>query len=196
MIIPENFWELDCLATPDDRHRLWLARDVDLPEEIMCGAEPSYEMLVGLMLNPSRARGEGQGDPTQRKWHGFARRLWAARYGFLNLFAESSPYPTDLFTFSYEDTVGEHNDEVIRRVFRQAAARDWPVVCGWGKPSLPKREMAWVAVRIMEVLDIATAEGVQLYCFHTTDDGWWPRHPLMLSYEHATLKPFNPETRP
>lgn len=194
MIIPDRFWELDCLATPDDDHRLWLGRDVDLP--LGDGQMPDYEMLVGLMLNPSRARGEGQGDPTQRKWHGFAKRLGAARYGFLNLFSESSPYPEDLFTFSYEDSVGDHNDEVIRRVFEQAAERNWPVVCGWGKPSLPKREFGMVACRALEVLDLATAAGVQLYCFHTTDDGWWPRHPLMLGYEHASLKPFTLEPKP
>lgn len=181
LTLPPRFWESDCIG--DEQHRVWLARDIAPIGEI--------EMLIALMLNPSKARGEGIGDPTQRKMNGFASRLLAQRWGGVNLFSRSTPYPEDLFDFGYEDAVGPLNDAVLYQVFTQAALRGWPVVAAWGGASgLKAHEKALMRGRILQVVEMTKACGVQLQCFRTTPENV-PWHPLMLGYEHATLKPWS-----
>lgn len=180
LTLPPDFWLSDCVG--DDQHRVWLARDISPVGEI--------EMLIALMLNPSLARSEGVGDPTQRKMNGFASRLRAQRWGGANLFSRSTPYPEELFDFGYEDAVGPLNDAALYQVFTQAALRGWPVVAAWGSASgLRTHEKALMRGRVLQVIEMTQLCGIQLQCFHTTDDGT-PRHPLMLGYEHATLKPW------
>jgi hypothetical protein len=192
--VPVNFWSLDCLASADDEHRYWLSRRIDLlpyvPPKFEPYMRPKREMLLYLMLNPSRARGVGQGDPTQRKCDGFTRRLGYGRYGLLNLFSYSTPYPENLFDFGYEHAVGALNDLVLRLTFQKARAEKWPVICAWGSPSkLTRSERRWVDERVAEVYDLAQASELSLYALHTGDGGY-PRHPLMLGYEHASFKPW------
>lgn len=182
MILHHEILDRD-VAMDGKNHRLWLMRE--------CNPAHKNAMLIFLMVNPSRARGVGIGDPTQRKGHGFADRLGYRRYGFINLFSASTPYPRDLFYWGYEHAVGRHNDDMLRLVFEWAEFYQWPIVCAWGKPNLNKADSALVERRIAEVLKIREAMEIvsPLYCLATTPDNW-PRHPLMLGYEHASLKPW------
>lgn len=174
--IPQNFPTLDVLATPDDKHRLWLARNTTL----LSGEHP---MMLFVMLNPSKARGEGVGDPTQRKCDGFATRLGALRYGFVNMFAKSTPYPEKLFDEGYDYAVGPWNDTMISQALGRASSEGWPVVAAWGKPSkLNRAQMVLFHRRVEEVLSIARRLNVQWSCLAEGVDGY-PRHPLMLGYE-------------
>lgn len=182
--IPLNFMDTDCWAVEKAEHRYWLARDLER-------GQLSVPLIIWVMLNPSRARGVGIGDPTQRRCDGFTARLNTYRYGIVNLFARSTPYPKDLFDWGYDDAVGPHNDEVLDRVFREAKRRQIPVIAAWGKPSkLSRLDFGYVAVRMMEVADLARHLDVPLYCLDTTEDNW-PRHPLMLGYDKAILKPWS-----
>lgn len=186
-----DFWNLDCVSSlgRNDEHRWWLARD------LMAGklVKLRYEMAVFLMLNPSRARGAGVGDPTQRKCDGFAERLLTRRYGLMNLFTRSTPYPEDLFTFGYDNAVGEGADEWLTAMFQEAARCRWPVIAAWGKPSkLSVKERALVAQRSLDVTALAAVHGVTMKCLKYSDDGLWPRHPLMLGYEEARLMDWRP----
>lgn len=177
------FWNSDVLATANDDYRLWLGREIE-PEH--------HRRLIFLMLNPSKARGEGVGDPTQRKCDGFSKRLGFNRYGLINLFTLSTPYPKDLFVFGYEHAVGPDANKVLERVFRAAAVNSWPIIIAWGKPNLTESKLALVRRRIAEVREIYEAAQYKpdLHCLAMLDD-FWPRHPLMLGYNQATLKPWS-----
>lgn len=185
-MIPHYFWREDVIASPNDDYRYWLSRDTVWPVD---ATKPpvTREMLIFGMLNPSKARGEGVGDPTQRRCNGFAARLGARRYGIVNLFAASTPYPEELFTFGYESAIGAFNDEVVSRVLELCKARSWPFVAAWGTCSkLPVSEKALVRERARELVGMSRRIGVTLHCLEATSDGT-PRHPLMLGYEHSKL---------
>ena len=175
---------LDCLATSDNLYRYWLKRAVPSPEAI-------GKMGIFLMLNPSRARGN-QDDPTQRKCEGFSRRLGFDTYGLINLFAFSTPYQDELFLKGYENAVGEDGCQIVHQALHAAKHHNWPVIAAWGSTSkLRTREKEFVGIRAREVARYAEKIDLPLYCLHTTEDGT-PRHPLMLGYEHASLKPWSP----
>lgn len=178
----------DVIASDDGNHRLWLARETRYPVERI-----KHEMVIFGMLNPSLARGVGVEDPTSRKCDGFAGRLGAPRWGIFNLFSASTPYPKELFFWDEDYAIGPDNDDMTRRVLTAAEKNHWPVICAWGKPSLPKEELGLVVLRSMWFFDLATEfPELRLYALGTTDCGLWPRHPLMLGYEHATLKTWRP----
>lgn len=184
MILPEQFWELDCVASPRNDYRLWLSRTVHVTGGMPI---PDHRMLVYGMLNPSKARGVEQGDPTQRKCDGFTKRLDRWRYGIVNLFAQSTPYPEDLFEFGYESAVGPFNDQVTRRVMELCKARGWPFVAAWGTCSkLSVAEKGHVSRRVQQWVSWSREIGLTIYCLEATLDGT-PRHPLMLGYEHSKL---------
>lgn len=179
------FWQTDVLCSPTPDYRVWLGRNIT-------GNQHVQKRVIFCMLNPSRARGEGVGDHTQRKCDGFAQRLGFERYGFVNLFTLSTPYPKELFAFGYDQAVGEHADLVLERIFRVAAINEWPVVMAWGRPSLPAKQLELVDRRVAEVKALYEAAPFkpELYTLATLD-GNVPRHPLMLGYALAELKPWS-----
>lgn len=184
-MIPDDFMDRDVWASENDQERYWLARWTT-------GRPINPHLLaIFLMLNPSKARGEGVGDPTQRKCNGFADRMGARRYGLINLFAYSTPYPEELFEFGYDAAVGKHNDEVTQRVMFECKRRHLPLICAWGKPSkLRRSELELMDMRVRHVVQFAKAVEIPLYCLAKTPDGA-PRHPLMLGYEDgAKLLPW------
>lgn len=177
-----NWLDTDCYASADDEHRYWLSRQTRALNFL------TYQRIIFLMLNPSKARGEDKGDPTQRKCDGFAHRLGAASYGLVNLFAYSTPYPELLFAKGYGHALGPENPRVLRSTLWCAKVHGWPVICAWGKPTkLSKKEREEIMGRqVREVVRIANAFNLPLYSLATTDDGY-PRHPLMLGYDQAHL---------
>lgn len=187
-VFPDEPWSHDCVASHNDQYRYWLSRRVAPESDLM---QLPLERVIFAMLNPSTARGDGQGDPTQRKCDGFAKRLGARSYGLVNLFAASTPYPTDLFTFGYEAALGEYNDEALRLVLCEAKLRGWPLICAWGNPSLPKSEKALFDHRVRSFVDLCRSIDLPTHALLVEND--YPRHPLMLGYKHATLKPWSPE---
>ena len=174
--------DLDCVASEDDRYRLWLSRTI----------RSGDRMGLFVMLNPSQARGENQGDPTQRKCTGFAERLGWSRSGIVNLFTYLSPYQEELFLHGYENAVGPQGRLMSREALFAAKTRKWPVICAWGSTSkLRRREKEFVGIRAREVARYAEKIGLPLHALATTADGT-PRHPQTLGYEHASLKPWSP----
>lgn len=182
MTLYPGFWDLDCIG--DANHRLWLARDIPLQPAFVKIPKALY-----LMLNPSKARGVGVGDPTQRKCDGFAARLGIGRYGVMNLFSRSTPYPEDLFMFDLDEAIGPANDRFLAEAFTLARLEKTPIICAWGKPSkFNRRETVLFENRVVEVMELVASHGNpnDLYCLA---DAGYPRHPLMLSYEDgSTLK--------
>lgn len=198
-----------CIESENHDYRYWLARNTEhgSPWRLAYGAHPG---IIFVMLNPSTAR-EHVRDPTDRRCQAFAGKFGAAWYGIVNLFATSSSEPKSIFDFGYDAAVGASNDEIIAAVFREALDHNWPVVCAWGAPSLPRRYVKLVRQRALEVMTaynarrVATAEynsrerGVAqvylpkpgdapqpLYCLaHTADK--WPRHPLYLGLAEGEL---------
>lgn len=189
--VPSQFWESDCLSSPNDEYRYWLSRKLPNARAAYESQEAAQRRLIFVMLNPSLARGEGVGDPTQRKCDGFTDRLGYAGYGIINLFARSTPYPVELFLFGEKGAIGPHNEEIRTRILKQAKAADWPVVCAWGSPSkLIASEMVYFHRAVERFASHAKALQVPLYAL-AVGQGGYPRHPLMLGYEGASLRPWS-----
>lgn len=180
-----------CIESENHDYRMWLARMIDgSPCRLAEGPGPG---IIFIMLNPSTAR-EDVRDPTDRRCQAFAAKFGAHWYGIVNLFATSSPDPKSIFDFGYDAAVGPDNDEVIAAVFREALDHNWPVVCAWGAPSLPRRWVTLVRQRALEVMAAynarkavaASLPAKPLYCLaHTAD--LWPRHPLYLGLADGEL---------
>lgn len=190
--LPAGFWGLSCVSSVDtgsreDDFRWYLGRTVP---NLGNQSPRNPGRVIFVMLNPSKARGIDVGDPTQRKCTGFTHRLGYGAYGIVNLFAYSTPYPNELFEFGYEHAIGRLNDEAILRVLDRAKAANWPVIAAWGAPSLPKNERLLVSRRVAHLYGWAKAMELPLYAL-AEGEGGYPRHPLMLGYEHASLKPWS-----
>lgn len=142
--------------TPDERHRLWLAR--------VWGPNARYVAIVGL--NPSTARPD-MDDPTIRRDIGFAQRLGFDGVFKLNAATYRVTDPKELLTCS--DIVHPENEHILRRV----AARCSQVIVAWGAYN-PKLMLE--VVRALAVLREAKSD---IWCFGTTKHGH-PRHTLYL----------------
>lgn len=200
----KNIRANSCVETDNHDYRYWLARSIDgSPVRI---AEGIGRGIIFVMLNPSTAR-EIKRDPTDNRCQGFAAKFGAQWYGIVNLFAVSSPHPEDIFDYGYDSAIGPENDDYIRTVFREALDHNWPVVCGWGKPTLRVAQNKLIAQRAHEVMTAYNARRNSslamntrhrlpgavlpspLYCLEHAACGKWPRHPLYLGQAEGRLIP-------
>jgi hypothetical protein len=130
------------------------------------------ELLVWIMLNPSKADGRVD-DATIRKVMRLTRKWWTpsgGRYGgivVLNLYALRATDRRKLW--HHPDPIGPENDSWLLDVDAER------VICAWGADGL----------RGEEVLAQLVERGVQPYCLAVTAGGQ-PRHPLYLK---ETLRP-------
>ena len=132
-----------------------------------------------VMVNPSTADAI-EDDATIRKVIGFARRMAARRVIVGNLFAYRATDIRALRTVA--DPIGPDGGDHLRQIIREADK----VIVAWGPcAKLPR----WLRSRWMEVAGIAEANGINLWCLGTANDGH-PLHPLMLGYERR-LSPWH-----
>lgn len=150
--------------SPDEVYRYALARVWN----------PDAPLMVGCFLNPSTATHD-ESDPTLRRFCHFARRESCGGIYLGNAFAFRATDPRELLAEIREgrDPVGQHNDEILRRII------DGPVVAlavaGWGAPRFKA-----LAPRISRVK--AGGFRRRWHCWGVTADGH-PRHPLYLHNE-------------
>lgn len=164
----------ECVTSRNGEFRYWLRRKVRQPYE---NPKHNYAGVLWIMLNPSKARAEVR-DPTDRKCEGFTQRLGGSEYGIVNLFGYSATKPTNLFDWGIEDAVGPENDLYLETAAEYARRNQWLIMCAWGRPSLPKRQVEAVRQRSGVVSGLI---GSRVHCLMTTDEGF-PRHPLYVSY--------------
>ena len=154
-------------------YRYWLSR--------AWGRSPvgGHRSLAFIMLNPSTADAE-QDDPTIRKCVGFARRFGYDAISIFNLYALRATDPKVLLRAlrAGEDAVGPDNDERLRTLLAARLSVGAPVVAAWGAHAPDSR--------VRQVLDMPGARA--LHSLALTARGV-PRHPLMLGYEGAVLRP-------
>lgn len=170
----ERAW---AVTSADDRYRYILGRTWDdyfEDERPWWERGTSRALWVFGMLNPSKARHDVD-DPTIRKCTGFAKRGGAGGFMVVNLFAYSTPHPSELVRAWREgvDIHGEHN----------AAILDWAL----GRPALIGLNIAaWGGIP-PRLRSAAQGAAVQFmcsrpHCYGVTSGGD-PRHPLMLAYD-------------
>lgn len=138
-------------------------------------------VAVFVMLNPSTADASTD-DPTIRRCMGYARAWGLAGIKVVNLYAFRSTDPAGLWTV--DDPVGPDNDDVLRKVARDAAQREWPLVAAWGAHARPDRVRAVMGLN---------RQMARAHCLGVTKNGA-PRHPLYLRAD-APLRqwPVTPE---
>lgn len=153
--------ELDTGATFSEcrswRYKLWRVWDKEKPN------------LVVIGLNPSTAD-ETLNDPTIRRCIGFAKSMYFGGYVMLNLFAFRATDPKVMK--SYTKPVGKDNDLVIRSECNDAIAKGGKIVAAWGTHGSYLN-------RDKEVMKLLKDDGLKVYCFGVTKDGY-PKHPLYL----------------
>lgn len=132
--------------------------------------------LTFAMLNPSTADAE-RDDATIRKCVGFARRLGFDALRVVNLYAFRATDPADLKAAGYP-TGGQRNDDLLAEVGR-CIRHGSPVVAAWGMHARPER-----------VAEVLTFPGWDQVSALGVTKGGQPRHPVMLGYDHAALKPW------
>lgn len=153
----------------DGTYRYWLGRRWD-----------DGESLAFIMLNPSTADANDD-DPTIRKCVGFARRLGYTAIGVMNLFAYRATDPKVLVRAMRDgvDVIGPETDERLGTLLRSNLALGNGVVAAWGAQS-------GIDARVRQVLSMP---GSRALCTLGLTAKGVPRHPLMLGYEGATLRP-------
>lgn len=129
-----------------------------------------------VMLNPSTADAEID-DPTIRRCMGFARTLGFDGIRVVNLYAYRATKPADLWKAD-EPTGGDHNDDLLREILRQA--KHQPLIAAWGANARPDRVaqfMSWSGSEHVQALGLTKAGA--------------PRHPLYLRAD-AQPTPYRP----
>lgn len=154
----------------DGRYRYWLGR---------FWADTRVMSLAFIMLNPSTADADDD-DPTIRKCVGFARRLGYTGVSVFNLYAYRATEPRDLAAARRRgvDVVGPENDERLRTMLVSRMRAGCGVVAAWGAHAPDAR-----------VREVLAMPGSRALCTLGLTTKGVPRHPLMLGYEGATLKP-------
>lgn len=140
--------------------------------------DEAQPMLVAFMLNPSTAD-HMKNDPTVER---MVQRAMRGGYGgliVLNAFAWRET--NRLKMLQQEDPVGRLNDTVILDVLREAKARGWTVMVGWGNEGGARG-------RSDEVIALLDRASVQAVCLKTCANGQ-PQHPLYIGYDEP-LKPW------
>lgn len=136
-------------------------------------------VLAFIMLNPSTADADAD-DPTVRKCVGFAHRLGYDAIVVMNLYAYRATDPQELKRAMRAgvDVVGPQTDERLHHLLAVRCTAGDPVVAAWGAHA-PE-------ARVREVLSMG---GSRALCTLGLTAQGVPRHPLMLGYEGATLRP-------
>lgn len=130
--------------------------------------DDSQPIATFIMLNPSTADADVD-DPTIRRCIGFAKSWGRGGVTVLNLFALRSTDPKVLWSQTgFDDTVGYHNDDRIRRYLRCSSL----MVAAWGA-----WDNAWMRRRLITIQDMVRFEKQSLWCLGRTKNGS-PRHPL------------------
>jgi hypothetical protein len=132
-------------------------------------------LLVGWTCqNPSTADAEST-DPSLTKMIGFSKRLGfgGLLLGNLGAWRETN----GKLWLRAADPVGPENDAWLRRM----AADVDVMICAWGRQ--PKK----LDARIHDVEFEFSGTGVRTVCLGRTQDGCYPRHPLMLAYSAEVL---------
>ncbi len=165
------------MFSPCRTYRYWLARNIDIKptiglldgwsaERIAAAVEHDSRTLAFIMLNPSTAD-ETVNDPTIRRCIGYAK-AWHYRHLLIgNLFALRSTDPKVLAKAA--DPVGEHNDDAIRGIAREADI----VVCAWGADKMTRQ-------RGPSVLELLRGVGCVPHFLRRTQKTGAPEHPLYL----------------
>lgn len=168
--IVHRFADID----PTGTYRYWLRRAWGEGDELVT--------LAFIMLNPSTADAELD-DPTVRKCVGFARRLGYTGVDVFNLYAYRATDPADLKRAlrSGVDVVGPENDRRLLTMLTARLAQGDGVVAAWGAHAPDDR-----------VRQVLSLPGSRALCTLGLTAKGIPRHPLMLGYEGATLKPLLP----
>jgi hypothetical protein len=134
--------------------------------------DDSLPPLAFGMLNPSTADHE-RNDPTIARCERRARSLGYGSLVVWNLFAFRATNPQILHT--QFDPIGPENDYFIHTALDETKRRRGIVIIGWGSHG-------HILGRHVQVLEIARAVGIDLYCLGTTNSGQ-PKHPLYVSYQ-------------
>ncbi len=124
------------------------------------------------MLNPSTADHE-RNDPTIERCERRARAMGFGRLIVWNLFAYRATDPKILK--KQPDPVGPDNDNFISDVLVETRKQQGKIVVGWGTHGV-------LLNRNSQILEIARALSVELYCLGTTNAGQ-PKHPLYVPYQ-------------
>lgn len=158
---------------PTGSYRYVLGREWGMP------VDRDPVSLAFIMLNPSTADAE-QDDPTVRKCVGFARRLGYDAIVVMNLFAYRATDPAELKRAlrAGVDVVGPQTDTRLQHLLAARCSASEGVVAAWGAHA--------PADRVRQILRMP---GSRALCTLGLTAQGVPRHPLMLGYEGATLKP-------
>lgn len=163
---PSEFFQGNCVFSPDRKHRYTLWRDLDM-------FSTGFVQFIGL--NPSTAD-ETQDDPTIRRCKDFAVQWGYGAMVMTNLFAYRATLPEDMK--AAEDPIGLENDKWIQAVAMQADL----VIAAWGTHGVfQDRERKFLA--------LAEKWDVDLHCLGLTAGGH-PKHPLYLAKITKPM-PFN-----
>ena len=142
---------------------------------------PHCDMLVWIMLNPSRADADID-DPTIRRCARFSQGWGYGGLIAVNLFALRSTDPSALLTAT--DPVGSENDEHIINACTEFMPSEYgrrDIIAAWGAHP-------FATARALHVLAMATTEA---HCLGTTKEGH-PRHPLHVRADQPRIN-FEPQ---
>lgn len=124
----------EALISPCDKYRYWLLREWD----------PSCQMVLWVMLNPSTADGS-KDDATIRRCIEFSRRWGYGSLMVVNLFAYRATDPKELYRVGLVESVGPNNWTWLETM----AGRTDKGIMAWGnggyypRPDLPTHRGGW-----------------------------------------------------
>jgi len=161
------------------RYRLWLTRRRKGTSGLV--------RLVWIMLNPSTASANPDGDPkhddpTIRKCIGFARRWDYRAFAVVNLFDLIATDPADLWRAGPGEQLS-NSEWIPNKLIIDVAKAASLVVCAWGSSGGPRADE-----RARDLVGLLGMRGVDLSCLGLTKGGA-PRHPSRLGYD-AALEPY------
>lgn len=145
-----------------------------------------------VMLNPSTADSEDD-DPTIRRCVGFAKRENCGGILVVNLFAERTSKPEELFARVVLGVRDERNEKIVAQTLRFAVTNTGLLVAAWGANGAhPAADERRKQLRAAVPSGDDLVEEDRLLCLGKTKEQH-PRHPLMV----AADAPFVPyETTP
>lgn len=134
--------------------------------------ENANNPAIFCMLNPSTADAMLD-DPTIRRCIQFAKDNGYDSLKVVNLYAYRSPTPKSLWLT--EDPVGCENDEYLKNLFTS----NKKIICAWGGNAKMNR--------VIEVYNMLSELGVEMYCLGTTKAGM-PKHPLYIKGDQPFIE--------
>jgi len=154
----------------DELHRYELTRLVTPDDGAPARLPGAFALFCGL--NPSTANAFKL-DPTCIRETGFTRRWGFGEYRKVNAYGWRATLPADLWSAGRagQDIVGNDNDEMVRRNLERLKRDGGVAIACWGTHAKTHR--------VVRLVELAEAAGVQWQCFGTNNDGS-PKHPLYL----------------